>query len=222
MGAPEGWEPPKGGGSRRVGPPKGGGPKISRFFPSPVILSSSLGGRFVEFWWCDLKTGDVKCARLEFSCSATSRADGANSPPTSRTLQPSRKRSLAVSPCFWEEAPLLPVPLRVAAGLLSFYRFFVCEQVNDHCTVIFASSSLICVKNSFKGLLFVFEQTQRYSVCNVGPRCPDSGISDMFPQQVRNCILRTYMTATGTNAHVNFCRCTVVMVCVVLVNGKFS
>ena len=62
---PEGWCPegwprkvePQTVGPRRVGAPKGGapncgGPKFRAFFPSPAtifILSSSLGGRFVEF-----------------------------------------------------------------------------------------------------------------------------------------------------------------------------
>ena len=51
-------------------PPCAGPPKISRFcFPSPATifaLSSSLGGRFVEFW-CVFEGGTLKCARLEFS-----------------------------------------------------------------------------------------------------------------------------------------------------------
>ena len=41
------------GGPPRVEGPEG--PKFSRFFHSPatfVILSSSLGGLLVEFWWC--------------------------------------------------------------------------------------------------------------------------------------------------------------------------
>ena len=41
--------------SRRTSPPPVR-PKFRSFFPSPAtifILSSSLGGRFVEFWWCD-------------------------------------------------------------------------------------------------------------------------------------------------------------------------
>ena len=46
---PEGWRPEGWG-------PKGGGPKISRFFPPlPPQFSFfllSLGGPFVEFWWC--------------------------------------------------------------------------------------------------------------------------------------------------------------------------
>ena len=41
---------PKGGGQR------GGGPKIPHFFPTPTTIfflsSLSLGGPFVEFWWC--------------------------------------------------------------------------------------------------------------------------------------------------------------------------
>ena len=50
--------------------PKVGGPRISLFFfPLPSLCSfspPSLVGPFVEFWWC-LKTGTLKCARLEFS-----------------------------------------------------------------------------------------------------------------------------------------------------------
>ena len=41
----------------KVGPRRVGSPKFRVFFfPSPAtvfILFSSLGGRFVEFWWCD-------------------------------------------------------------------------------------------------------------------------------------------------------------------------
>ena len=80
-GSPEGWRPrrveapkggaPKGGGPegwkpRRVEAPKGGRPKISRFFlPSPAtiffLLSLSLGGPFVEFWWCLKRRGPELC-----------------------------------------------------------------------------------------------------------------------------------------------------------------
>ena len=67
---PEGWCP-EGWGTRLLGPEgwrfkgctpkprKSGarrGPNFALFFSSPAtifILSSSLGGRFVEFWWCD-------------------------------------------------------------------------------------------------------------------------------------------------------------------------
>ena len=40
------------------------------FFPLPPHCSfflPSLGGPFVEFWWCFLKASTLKCARLEFS-----------------------------------------------------------------------------------------------------------------------------------------------------------
>ena len=69
MRGPEGWGPRRVG-PRRVGPegwaPKGGprrvgGPKFGFFFfPWPAtifILSSSLGGRYVDFWWCLKRPG---------------------------------------------------------------------------------------------------------------------------------------------------------------------
>ena len=52
-----------------AGPPSAGPPKISLFFPSPAtifILSSSLGGRFVEFWWC-LKRRDPQMCTFGLS-----------------------------------------------------------------------------------------------------------------------------------------------------------
>ncbi len=53
--AKKGWAPK--GGDQKDGAQKGGGPKISRFFffPLPPQFSFfllSLGGPFVEFWWC--------------------------------------------------------------------------------------------------------------------------------------------------------------------------
>ena len=45
--------------------PKGGGPKISRFFPllppQFSFFSPSLGGSFVEFWWCLKRRGPEMC-----------------------------------------------------------------------------------------------------------------------------------------------------------------
>ena len=54
----EGWST-QGWGAQGWGP-EGWGPKFRAFFLSPAtifILSSSLGGRFVEFWWCDWRPG---------------------------------------------------------------------------------------------------------------------------------------------------------------------
>ena len=51
-----------------TGQPSAGLPKISLFFfPSPAtvfILLSLSWGPFVEFWWCFLKAGTLKCPRL--------------------------------------------------------------------------------------------------------------------------------------------------------------
>ena len=69
-GAPKGWGPkPEKIGSRtvepqRVGPRTVEGPKFRVFFPSPatmLILSSSLGGPFVEFWWCLKRRSPQMC-----------------------------------------------------------------------------------------------------------------------------------------------------------------
>ena len=49
----------------RVGPRRVGGPKVSRFFfPLPPQFSfflPSLGGLFVEFWWCFRRPGPEMC-----------------------------------------------------------------------------------------------------------------------------------------------------------------
>ena len=63
---------PKGGGPKGGGPkgggPKGGVPKISLFFfplpPQNSFFSSLSGCLLVECWWCFVKTGSLKCARL--------------------------------------------------------------------------------------------------------------------------------------------------------------
>ena len=48
---PRGWAPK--GGAPKGGAPKAGGPKILRFFSvSRSLFLPSLGGRFVEVWWC--------------------------------------------------------------------------------------------------------------------------------------------------------------------------
>ena len=48
------------GGAPQVGPRRVRGPKISLFFPSPASIFAlflSLGGPFVEFWWCLKRRG---------------------------------------------------------------------------------------------------------------------------------------------------------------------
>ena len=58
------------------GAPKGGGPKISRFFfplpPQFSFFSPSLGGPFVEFWWCLKRRGREMCTFgvLRLSCAS--------------------------------------------------------------------------------------------------------------------------------------------------------
>ena len=63
--------------------PSPGPPKISLFFfslPPKISFFLLSGGLLVEFWWCFLKTGALKCARLEFpGCRR-----GFTGPPTLR------------------------------------------------------------------------------------------------------------------------------------------
>ena len=72
---------------RRVGPQRVGSPKFHAFLQCSFFLLS-LGGPFVEFWWCFLKAGTMKCARLGSRAVETPAAFG---PPaihtTARELQ---------------------------------------------------------------------------------------------------------------------------------------
>ena len=81
------------------------GPKFRAFFPLPPQFSLfllSLGGPFVEFWWCFGSDRALKCARLEFSgCPEADGVSHDNSRAQTCTFEgPGLLRKLLLMSCF--------------------------------------------------------------------------------------------------------------------------